>query len=114
MLKHIWILPVKLTYDSEQLLQPARDIIQKLEKYIKASLKKHVYLHAVILYPRINIFFFSKHVGHFSQYGIQTRMICESFAVAAICYSTHAAVPMATEESGDEVDDYEDFINAKR
>ncbi|MCY0725886.1 hypothetical protein OVW19_29525, partial [Klebsiella pneumoniae] len=29
-------------------------------------------------------------------------------------YSTHAAVPMATEEAGEEVDDFEDFIDAKR
>ena len=41
-------------------------------------------------------------------------MIHESFAVAASRYSTHAAVPMATEEAGEEVDDFEDFIYAKR
>ena len=44
------------TYDSEQLLQPARDIIQKLENYLKAALKKPVYLHAVILDPCIKMF----------------------------------------------------------
>ena len=41
-------------------------------------------------------------------------MISESFAVAVSRYSTHAAVPMATEEAGEEVNDYEDFIYAKR
>ena len=41
-------------------------------------------------------------------------MTCESFAVAASRYSTHAAVPMATEEAGQEVEDFEDFIYAKR
>ena len=60
------------------------------------------------------MFLFSKHAGHFAQYGIQTRMIRESFVVAASRYSTHAAVPMATEEAGEEVDDFEDFIYAKR
>ena len=102
------------TYDSEQLLQPARDIIQKLEKYLKAALKKPVYLHAVILDPRIKMFFFGKHAEHFAQYGIHTRMIRQSFVVAASRYSTHAAVPMATEEADEEIDDFEDFIYAKR
>ena len=51
------------TYDSEELLQPVRDIIQKLEKYLKAAPKKPVYLHAVILDPRIKICLFSKHAG---------------------------------------------------
>ena len=64
MFKHFWILQVEQTYDSEQLLQPARDIIQKLEKYLKATLKKPVYLHAVILDPRIKMFIFSKHAEH--------------------------------------------------
>ena len=41
-------------------------------------------------------------------------MIRESFAVAASRYSTHVAVPMATEVAGEEVDDFEDFIYAKR
>ena len=41
-------------------------------------------------------------------------MIREIFAVAASRYSTHAAVPMATEEAGEEADDFEDFIYAKR
>ena len=41
-------------------------------------------------------------------------MIRESFAVAASRYSTHAAVPMATEETDKEVDDFEDFIYSKR
>ena len=105
MLKHIWILQVEQTYDSEQLLQPDRDIIKKLEKYIKATLKKLVYSHAVILDPRIKMFFFSKHAEHFAQYGIHTRMIRESFAVAASRYSTHGAVPMATEEADEDVED---------
>ena len=56
MFKHIRILQVEQTYDTEQLLQPARDIIQKLENYLKAALKKPVYLHAVILDPRIKMF----------------------------------------------------------
>ena len=47
-------------YDSKQLLQQARDIIQKLEIYLKASLKKHVYRHAVIFDPRIKMFFFTR------------------------------------------------------
>ena len=102
------------TYDSEQLLQPARDIIQKLENYLKAALKTPVYLHAVTLDCRIKMFFFSKHAEHFAQYGIHTRMIRESFAVAASRYSNHEAVPMTTEEAGEEVDDFEDFIIAKR
>ena len=42
-------------------------------------------------------------------------MIRVSFAAAAASrYSTHAAIPMATEEAGEEVDDFEDFIHAKR
>ena len=41
-------------------------------------------------------------------------MISENFAVAASRYSTHAAVPMATEKAGEEVDDFENFIYAKR
>ena len=41
-------------------------------------------------------------------------MIRESFAVAASRYSTHVAVPMATEVAGEEVDDFEDSIYAKR
>ena len=41
-------------------------------------------------------------------------MIHEIFAVAASRYITHAAVPMATEEAGEEVDDFEDFIYSKR
>ena len=102
------------TYDSEELLQPVRDIIQKLEKYLKAAPKKPVYLHAVILDPRIKICLFSKHAGHFAQYGIHTRMIRESFAVAASRYSNHTAIPLATEEAGEEVEDFEDFIYAKR
>ena len=102
------------TYDSEELLQPSRYIIQKLGNYLKAALKKPVYLRAVILDPRIKMLLFSKHAGHFAQYGIHTRMIRESFAVAASLYSAHAAVPIATEEAGEEVDDFEDFIYAKR
>ena len=66
MFKHIEILQVEKTYDSEQLLQPVRDIIQKLERYLKATLKKPVYLHAVILDPRIKISFFDKHAEHFA------------------------------------------------
>ena len=81
--------------------------------YLKVALKKPVYLHDVILDPRIKMFFFSKHAEHFAQYGIHTRMIRENFAVAANRYSTHAAVLMATEEAGEEVDDFEDFIYAK-
>ena len=41
-------------------------------------------------------------------------MIHESFAVAASRYSTHAAVPMANEEAGEEVDDFKDIIYLKR
>ena len=41
-------------------------------------------------------------------------MIRESFGVAASRYSTHAAVPLATEEAGEEVDDFGNFIHAKR
>ena len=41
-------------------------------------------------------------------------MMHESFAVAASRYSTHVAVPMATEVAGEEVDDFEDSIYAKR
>ena len=51
MFKHILNLRLKQTYALEQLLQPAKDIIQKLEKYLKAALKKPVYLHAFILDP---------------------------------------------------------------
>ena len=45
------------TYDSEELLQPARYIVKKLERYLKATLKKPVYLHAIILDPRIKVYF---------------------------------------------------------
>ena len=114
MFKHILNLLLKQTYALEQLLQPAKDIIQKLEKYLKAALKKPVYLHAVILDPRIKMLFCSKHAGHFAQYGIHTRMIRENLAVAASRYNTHATVPMASEESGEAVDDFKDFIYAKR
>ena len=41
-------------------------------------------------------------------------MICESFAVVASRYSTHAAFPIAHEEAGEEVDDFEEIIYAKR
>ena len=102
------------TYDSDEILQTAKEIIHEIEKYLKAALKKPVYLHAVILDPRIKMFLFSKHAGHFAQCGIHARMIPMSFAVAASRYSTHAAVTMATEEAGEEVDDFEDFICAKR
>ena len=75
---------------------------------------KPVCLHAVILDPRIKMFLFSKHAGHFAQYGIHVCMIRASFVAATSRYSTHAAVFMATEEAGEEVDDFEDFIYAKR
>ena len=66
MFKHIRILQVEQTYDSEQIIQPARDIIQKLIKYKKASLYKPVYLHAVILDARIELFLLSNYAGHFT------------------------------------------------
>ena len=113
MLKHIWILQVEQTYDSEQLLQPARDIIQKLKKYLKAALKKPVYLHAFILDPRIKMF----SLASMQNILLSMASILAWFVRALLLLqaaTAHEAVPMTTEEAGEEVDDFEDSIYAKR
>src|SRR3954469_11998170 len=89
----------------------AKGMIHKLEKYLHMALQKPVYLHAVILDPRIKMVFFKDHKEFLARYGLTIIDIKTKFKAAATSYDAHSNHPI---ELSDTEEGFDDLIYGKR
>lgn len=95
---HITKHQVQHTYDVSQLIPAADDMIEKLEVYLIAALKKPGPVCATILDPRIKLEFYKAHFDSLVIYGHSADSLKHDFIEAAQAYATLAAPDVLTSQ----------------
>lgn len=78
------------TYDIAQLIPAAKDMIEKLQTYLQAALKKPGPVSATILHPRVKLEFYKTHFDSLAMYGHSADSLKADFIHEAQAYASFA------------------------